>query len=88
MFMNTPKSTTSSDVRLTEAQGYELSLEPQTGRSLQPMQRSGVTQSVEVFHAGDKAKKVESIKLRWRASYSLGGAPKSEMGEIPEFGIA
>jgi ADP-ribosylation factor-binding protein GGA len=55
---------------------------------LEPKQSRGVTQTVEVWHAGDRSKKVESIKLRWRVSYKVGGEQKSEMGEIPEFNIA
>ncbi|XDG04800.1 hypothetical protein ABKA04_004415 [Annulohypoxylon sp. FPYF3050] len=74
--------------QLAATKGYELLLQPQTGRSLQPKQHAGVTQSVQIFHAGDRAKKVESIKLRWRAAYSLGGEARSETGEIPEFSIA
>ena len=41
-----------------------------------------------VSHAGDKQRKVESIKLRWRVSYKVGGQQKNETGEIPEFTIA
>ncbi|KAI8961885.1 VHS-domain-containing protein [Daldinia sp. FL1419] len=74
--------------QLAVTKGFELQLQPQTGRALQPQQKAGVSQSVEVFHAGDRAKKVESIKLRWRVSYTLGAENKSEMGEIPEFSLA
>jgi hypothetical protein len=55
---------------------------------LEPKQSRGVTQSIEVWHAGDKSKKVESIKLRWRAAYKVGAELKTEMGEIAEFGLA
>lgn len=73
---------------LTTTQGYESQLKPQTGRSLEPKQSRGITQSIEVWHAGDKTKKVDSIKLRWRVAYKLGGEVKTEMGEIPEFSLA
>ena len=43
---------------------------------------------MQVAHAGDAGKKVESIKLRWRVAYTLGSEAKTEMGEIPEFAIA
>lgn len=70
-------------------QGFTLQLQPQTGRSLQPHQKFGVTQAMQVVHAGaDAGKKVESIKLRWRVAYTLGSEAKTEMGEIPEFAIA
>jgi ADP-ribosylation factor-binding protein GGA len=55
---------------------------------LQPNQKFGVTQAILVSHAGDAARKVETIKLRWRVTYTLGGEAKNEMGDIPEFGIA
>lgn len=69
-------------------QGYELQLQPQTGRSLEPKQSRGVTQSIKVWHFGDKTKKVEAIKLRWRVAYKVAGDLRNEVGEIPEFSIA
>ncbi|KAI0836192.1 VHS-domain-containing protein [Hypoxylon sp. FL0890] len=89
LFSNTTAAPiTNLHFQLAVTKGFELQLQPQTGRSLQPKQIAGVTQSVDVFHAGDRSKKVENIKLRWRVSYTLGAEQKSEMGEIPEFGIA
>lgn len=74
---------------LTFCQGYESSLKPQTGRSLEAKQSRGITQAIEVWHAaGNKDKKVDSVKLRWRVAYKVNGEAKSEMGEIPEFSIA
>jgi len=69
-------------------QGYELQLQPQSGRSLQPRQNAGVTQKIQVFRAGNRSQRVESIKLRWRVSYKVGGDLKQEMGEISEFSVA
>ncbi len=43
---------------------------------------------MEVWHAHDKSRKVESIKLRWRLSYRVGDETKADMGEIPEFELA
>ena len=63
-------------------------MNPQSGRSLEPKQSRGVTQAINVWHAGDKSKKVEGIKLRWRAAYKVNGELKTEMGEIPEFSVA
>ncbi|OLN94270.1 putative ADP-ribosylation factor-binding protein C25H2.16c [Colletotrichum chlorophyti] len=74
--------------KLTYSQGYELALNPQSGRALAPKQSRGVTQNVEVWHAGDRNRKVQSIKMRWRVSYKVGAEQKNEMGEIPEFTIA
>jgi hypothetical protein len=69
-------------------QGYELQLQPQTGRILQPHQENAVTQAMQVWHTGDRTKKVESARLRWRVSYKLGVEAKAETGEVPEFSIA
>ncbi|KAK4143105.1 VHS domain-containing protein [Dichotomopilus funicola] len=73
--------------QLAVTKGYELTLQPQTGRALAPKQSRGVTQAIKVSHAGDKGKKVEGIKLRWRVAYKVGGELKQEMGEIPEFTV-
>ncbi len=64
-------------------------MKAQSGRILGPNQPRGVTQSMEVWHAGDGGRKVDSIKLRWKLSYrTLGGEQREERGEIPEFGLA
>jgi ADP-ribosylation factor-binding protein GGA len=68
--------------------GYDLQVQPQSGRTLTANQRYGVTQQMQVWHAGDKSRKVENIKLRWRVSYRLSGEVKTEVGSIPEFGLA
>ena len=77
-----------TDTRNHSSQGYELTLQPQTGRNLEPKQSRGVTQTIEVSHAGNKTKRVEGIKLRWRASYKLAGEAKQDVGEIPDFPLA
>ncbi|KAI0425766.1 ADP-ribosylation factor-binding protein GGA2 [Xylaria sp. FL1042] len=74
--------------QLAVTKGYELKLQPQTGRELQPNQDNGVTQAIQIWHAGEPARKVESARLRWRVSYKWGAETKAEMGEIPEFSIA
>lgn len=74
--------------QLAVTKGYELKLQPQTGRTLQPNQDTGVTQAIQVWHAGDTTRKVDSARLRWRVSYRLGGETKAETGEVPEFSIA
>jgi hypothetical protein len=63
-------------------------LRPQSGRTLEPKQNHGVTQAIRVWHHGNREKKVEAIKLRWRVSYKVGGDLHNEMGDIPEFSIA
>lgn len=85
---NTAQPISELHFQLAVTKGFESQLKPQTGRSLEPKQSRGVTQSIEVWHAGDKSKKVESIKLRWRAAYKAGAELKTEMGEIAEFSLA
>ncbi|KAK4111647.1 VHS-domain-containing protein [Canariomyces notabilis] len=74
--------------QLAVTKGYELQLRPQSGRTLEPKQNHGVTQAIRVWHHGNREKKVEAIKLRWRVSYKVGGDLRNEMGDIPEFSIA
>ncbi|KAL2151269.1 hypothetical protein VTH82DRAFT_6367 [Thermothelomyces myriococcoides] len=85
---NTAQPVTELHFQLAVTKGYELLLDPQSGRTLAPKQSRGITQSIKVRHAGNPTKKVESIKLRWRVSYKVGGELKQEMGEIPEFTVA
>lgn len=85
---NTPQPVSELHFQLAVTKGYELNLEPQSGRSLLPKQNKGVTQKIVVWRAGDRSNKVESVKLRWRVSYKVGGELKTEMGEIPEFSLA
>lgn len=68
--------------------GYESQLQPQTGRDLSPKQSRGVTQVLEVWHAGDRNKKVDVFKLRWRVAYKVSGEVKNEMGEVSEIKVA
>jgi hypothetical protein len=43
---------------------------------------------VQIWHAGNRAQKVTSAKLRWRASYKTGEQTVNEMGEVTEFSLA
>ncbi|KLO91499.1 putative Arf-binding protein [Fusarium fujikuroi] len=74
--------------QLAVTKGYELQLKPQTGRDLAPQQNRGITQEVQIWHAGNRAQKVTSAKLRWRASYKTGEQTVNEMGEVTEFSLA
>lgn len=85
---NTPQPITELHFQLAVTKGFESQLKPQTGRSLEPNQKLGVSQSIQVWHAGNHGIKVESIKLRWRVAYRLGGDMRTEMGDISEFSIA
>lgn len=46
-----------------------------------------MTQDVKVWHAGDRSRKVDAIKLRWKVTYKVGEYDKAEMGEIAELKI-
>ncbi|KAK3346684.1 VHS domain-containing protein [Lasiosphaeria hispida] len=85
---NTAQPVSELHFQLAVTKGYELQLSPQTGRNLAPKQSAGVTQAIHVLHSGNKSQKVQAIKMRWRASYKVGGEARSEMGEIPEFTLA
>ncbi|PTB44693.1 uncharacterized protein TrAFT101_003237 [Trichoderma asperellum] len=85
---NTAQPINELHFQLAVTKGYELQLKPQTGRALSPKQSRGVTQEVDVWHAGNRNQRVESVKLRWRASYKVGEEMKNEMGEIAEFSLA
>ncbi|KAG6113589.1 hypothetical protein E4U13_003742 [Claviceps humidiphila] len=86
---NSAQPVTELHFQLAVTKGYELQLKPQTGRDLAPKQIRGITQQVDVWHAGSRTQKVESVKLRWRATYKVGGTEqKAETGEIPEFSVA
>ncbi|KAL2255325.1 hypothetical protein VTK26DRAFT_3605 [Humicola hyalothermophila] len=85
---NTAQQITELHFQLAVTKGYELQLEPQSGRTLGPGQNFGVRQMIKVWHAGNRERKVEAIKLRWRVSYKVGQELKQETGEIPEFSIA
>ncbi|KAL5628392.1 hypothetical protein BROUX41_003140 [Berkeleyomyces rouxiae] len=85
---NTPQPISQLHFQLAVTKGFELGLQPQSGRDLAAHQTNGVTQAVEVWKAGDRASKVNSVKLRWRISYVISGETKTEMGEISEVAIA
>ena len=62
-------------------QGAQLQLEPQSGVNLGPHQKFGITQNVQRGSGNN-------VKMRWKATYSLGGQQKNEMGEIPSLGVS
>jgi ADP-ribosylation factor-binding protein GGA len=65
-----------------------LKLDAQSGVEMEPKQSRGITQAGEVFHADDKTRKVETVKLRYRLDYTLGAEAKNETGAVSEFSIA
>ncbi|CZS95235.1 probable ADP-ribosylation factor-binding protein GGA1 [Rhynchosporium agropyri] len=66
--------------------GYNLKLQPQTGRRLQPHEQAGVKQVI--FLNGVEQGKGDLVKLRWKATYKVGEQAVGEQGEIASLGVA
>ncbi|KAL8700556.1 MAG: hypothetical protein Q9201_005386 [Fulgogasparrea decipioides] len=82
---NTSSFITEYTFQVAVTKGYTLQLTPQSGRTLQPHQRNGITQPIEVN--GVPKGSGNSVKMRWKASYKLGGELKMDQGEVPSLGI-
>lgn len=67
-------------------QQYKLRLEPQSSRSLAPSQANGITQAIRLLEVPSGG--AGGVKMRWKASYLVGGQKKDEMGEIGSLGIS
>lgn len=61
-------------------------MEHQSGVSLSPNQRNGISQTIRLN--GVQRSQGANVKMRWKVSYSLAGVWKEEMGEIPSLGVA
>lgn len=72
-------------LQVAASKGAQLQLEPQSGVNLAPNQKFGITQTIRVNNV--QRGTGSSVKMRWKASYSLGGQQKNEMGEIPSLGV-
>ncbi|KAF2851153.1 ADP-ribosylation factor-binding protein-like protein GGA1 [Plenodomus tracheiphilus IPT5] len=83
---NTSLAISGLTLQVAASKGAQLQLEPQSGVNLAPNQKFGITQNIRVNNVqrGTGA----SVKMRWKASYSLGGQQKNEMGEIPSLGVS
>lgn len=64
--------------------GFQLQLEPQTGRSMQPFANEGIRQVIRL-HGVQKGE--AAVRMRWKLSYRLGTEVKNENGEISGLGI-
>ncbi|KAH9862086.1 hypothetical protein IAQ61_010288 [Plenodomus lingam] len=73
-------------LQVAASKGAQLQLEPQSGVNLAPNQKFGITQNIRVNNV--RIGTGSSVKMRWKASYSLGGQQKNEMGEIPSLGVS
>jgi ADP-ribosylation factor-binding protein GGA len=62
-----------------------LNLQPQSGRSLSPLQVDGIKQAIRLH--GVAPGKGNAVRMRWRASYSVGGQAREESGEVSNLGV-
>ncbi|KAL8976875.1 MAG: hypothetical protein Q9205_007211 [Flavoplaca limonia] len=82
---NTSSLITEYTFQVAVTKTYTLQLTPQSGRTLQPNQVNGITQPIEIN--GVPRGSGNSVKMRWKASYKLGGEMKMEQGEVGSLGI-
>ncbi|KAL8867137.1 MAG: hypothetical protein Q9174_005855, partial [Haloplaca sp. 1 TL-2023] len=76
---NTAQLVTEYTFQVAVTKAYTLNLTPQSGRTLQPKQQNGITQPIEVN--GVPRGSGNNVKMRWKASYKLGGEAKMDQGE-------
>ncbi|KAL8726199.1 MAG: hypothetical protein Q9166_006872 [cf. Caloplaca sp. 2 TL-2023] len=82
---NTPSLITEYTFQVAVSKSYSLQLTPQSGRTLQPNQQNGITQPIEIN--GVPRGSGNSVKMRWKASYKVGGEMRMEQGEVASLGI-
>ncbi|KAK4695365.1 ADP-ribosylation factor-binding protein GGA, partial [Lecanoromycetidae sp. Uapishka_2] len=83
---NTNNLITEYTFQVAVTKGFTLKLTPQSGRTLQPNQKDGITQPIAV--TGVSKGQANSVKMRWKASYKVAGDLRHEQGEVPSLGIA
>ncbi|CAN9305725.1 unnamed protein product [Alternaria alternata] len=83
---NTPLPISGLTLQVAASKGAQLQLEPQSGVNLGPHQKFGITQNIRVNNV--QRGSGNNVKMRWKATYSLGGQQKNEMGEIPSLGVS
>lgn len=83
---NTPSLITEYTLQVAVTKAFTLKLTPQSGRTLQPNQKYGITQHIVLN--GVARGQANSAKIRWKASYKVAGELKQEQGEVPPLGIA
>ncbi|KAH7393965.1 VHS domain-containing protein [Phaeosphaeria sp. MPI-PUGE-AT-0046c] len=83
---NTPLPIANLTLQIAASKGAQLQLQPQSGVNLGPNQKHGITQTIRVKNVPQGSG--STVKMRWKASYTHGGQPKNEMGEIASLGIS
>ncbi|KAK0892417.1 ARF-binding protein [Friedmanniomyces endolithicus] len=83
---NTAQTISDLTFQFAVTKGLTLTLQPQSSRSLAPNQSQGITQSIRL--QGVERGKGGTVKLRWRAGYSIAGVgAMNEQGEIVGLGV-
>ncbi|KAI9755704.1 MAG: hypothetical protein M1815_004699 [Lichina confinis] len=86
VFMNrTPQVIGAITFQVAVTKGMKLQLQPQTGQTLLPNQRSGVEQQMSVQPVPEGSG--NSVRIRWKLSYTLDSQLKNEHGEVTNMGI-
>ncbi|KAJ9666508.1 ARF-binding protein [Coniosporium apollinis] len=83
---NTAQPISELAFQVAVTKGFNLRLEPQSGRSLAPHQSNGITQTIRLL--GVERGKGGAVKMRWKASYVVGTERREEMGEVASLGVA
>ncbi|KAL1602747.1 ARF-binding protein [Paraconiothyrium brasiliense] len=83
---NTPQTISDLTFQVAASKGAQLQLEHQSGVTLAPNQRNGITQNIRLN--GVQRGSGNNIKMRWKVTYSVGGQSKNEMGEIPSLSVS
>ncbi|KAH8697133.1 VHS domain protein [Talaromyces proteolyticus] len=65
---------------------YTLHLQPQSGRDISPLQSIGVKQEMLIENV--EQGKGDSVRIRFKVSYRVGGQVKEEQGMVPSLGIS
>ncbi|KAL1968916.1 hypothetical protein VTN77DRAFT_1277 [Rasamsonia byssochlamydoides] len=87
LFSNsTSKDLTELHFQVAVERAYTLQLRPQSGRDIAPLQQHGIRQ--EMFIDGVDAGKGNSVKIRFKVSYRIGGDLKEDQGMVPPLGIS
>ncbi|KAL8785719.1 MAG: hypothetical protein Q9213_003186 [Squamulea squamosa] len=83
---NTTALITEYTFQVAVTKSYTLHLTPQSGRTLQPNEQNGITQPIEIN--GVPRGSGKNVKMRWKASYKVGGEMKMEQGEVASLGVS
>jgi len=87
LFSNrTSRPVTELHFQVAVEKSYKLQLRPQSGRDIGPLQQNGLQQ--DMLLDGVDVGKGNSVKIRFKVSYKVGGEAKEEQGMVPPLGIS